>query len=77
MLNKNLLSKFKFFSDIPEDKLSAIAQIGNLLEYKIDYILFRDCLLSYVRPNTPSPRRRARRRSTWPCWQTRSDLATR
>jgi CRP-like cAMP-binding protein len=41
VLDKNLLAEFKFFSDIPEDKLSAIAQIGNLLEYKIDDILFR------------------------------------
>ncbi len=42
MLDKNLLSRFKFFSDIPEDKLTAIAELGKLMEYKVDDIIFRD-----------------------------------
>ena len=42
MLDLNLLSKFKFFSDIPEDKLTAIAEVGKLLEYKVDDIIFRE-----------------------------------
>ncbi len=32
MLDKNLLSKFRFFSDIADDRLSAIAQQGELLD---------------------------------------------
>ena len=42
MLDKNLLSKFNFFSDIPEDKRSAMAELGELREYKVDDIIFRD-----------------------------------
>lgn len=41
MLDKNLLAKFKFFSDVSDDKLSAIAQLGNLLNFKTGEIIFR------------------------------------
>jgi CRP-like cAMP-binding protein len=41
MLDKNLLAKFKFFADVSDDKLSAIAQLGNLLDFKAGEIIFR------------------------------------
>jgi CRP-like cAMP-binding protein len=41
MLDKNLLSKFRFFSDIADDRLSAIAQQGELLDFKAGDIIFR------------------------------------
>ncbi len=41
MLDKNLLSKFRFFSDIADDRLSAIAQQGELLDFKAGDIVFQ------------------------------------
>jgi len=41
MLDNNLLSKFNFFSDISDDRLSAIAQQGELLDFKAGDIIFR------------------------------------
>jgi CRP-like cAMP-binding protein len=41
MLDKNLLTQFKFFSDVSGDKLSAIAQLGNLLDFKAGETIFR------------------------------------
>ncbi len=41
MLDKNLLSKFRFFSDIADDSLSAIAQQGELLDFKAGDIIFQ------------------------------------
>lgn len=40
MLDKGLLSRFSVFSDIPEDKLSAIAQMGELMEFKPQEVIF-------------------------------------
>ncbi len=41
MLDKNLLSKFRFFSDIAEDRLLAIAQQGERLDFKAGDIIFQ------------------------------------
>ncbi|MGD2271196.1 MAG: cyclic nucleotide-binding domain-containing protein [Desulfobacterales bacterium] len=41
MLDKNLLTKFNFFSDVSDDRLSAIAQLANLLDFKAGETIFR------------------------------------
>jgi CRP-like cAMP-binding protein len=42
MLDKELLSRFSFFSDIADDGLVAIAQLGQLLDFKAGDIIFRN-----------------------------------
>ena len=41
MLDKNLLSKFRFFADIADDRLAAIAQQGELLDFNTGDIIFQ------------------------------------
>lgn len=40
MLDKGLLTEFSIFSDVPQDKLSAIAQTGDLVEFKPQEVIF-------------------------------------
>ena len=41
MLDKGLLTGFSVFSDIPGDKLSAIAQMGERIEFKPQEVIFQ------------------------------------
>ncbi|MDM8548815.1 cyclic nucleotide-binding domain-containing protein [Desulfobacterales bacterium HSG2] len=41
MADKDMLSKFSFFSDVPQNKLSAIAEKCDLLEFKADDVVFK------------------------------------
>jgi CRP-like cAMP-binding protein len=54
MLDKNLLSRFSFFSDIADDRLDAIAQLGKLLDFNAGDIIFQigdssECLHGVVK----------------------------
>ena len=40
MLDKGRLTEFSIFSDVPQDKLSAIAQTGDLVEFKPQEVIF-------------------------------------
>ena len=42
MLDTGLLSRFRFFSDIADDGQEAIAQLGELLDFKTGDIIFRN-----------------------------------
>jgi CRP-like cAMP-binding protein len=41
MIEKNLLTGFKFFSDVPTEKLEQIARQGEILAFKADEVIFR------------------------------------
>jgi CRP-like cAMP-binding protein len=40
MIEKNLLAGFKFFSDVPAEKLEQIARTGEILTFKADEVIF-------------------------------------
>lgn len=53
MKNKDLLSKFDFFSDIPQDKIEEIEQQCDILEFKVNDFIFRinksaECLFGVI-----------------------------
>jgi len=41
MLDKDVLTEFPIFSDVPETSLERIAQIGNIVEFKPQDVVFR------------------------------------
>jgi CRP-like cAMP-binding protein len=41
MIEKNLLAGFKFFSDVPSEKLEQIARAGEIMAFKADAVIFR------------------------------------
>ena len=41
MTEKNILAGFKFFSEVPPEKLEKIARLGEVLAFKADEVIFR------------------------------------
>jgi CRP-like cAMP-binding protein len=41
MTEKNILAGFKFFSDVPPDKLDKIARLGQILAFRAEEVIFR------------------------------------